>query len=653
MDLMTLLAKLTLDKTQYDQGLNEAEKDAKNLNIATPVIPKTDNTQFKDGLKEAEETGNWFKDVRSGVWEGVKDAILVTGILTLVTSIIGAMREGISLAAKNGDAISKGAKNLGISTRAYQEYEYALGKSNLKVSDLSKTMLGLGKIFSGDLNDKQKKYVEELKEMGFVADEAAGNEANLSSMMKALAKYSGSDKGAIIDWLFGSNSNWDGYFSQTGAEIDALKQEAEDLGLIMSDESVQNAAEFTDATEKLADRLEAIKRSFGEGILPIITEAVNKLMLVIDFFTGQDTRTASEKFEDEESKYQAKIKDIEATAITANTLTQTLLSMGDPSKMDTKQLAIWKGTAESLITMIPTLSGVIDVENGTISETSEGIAEMIKQYTELEKATAYQTSKAERKNIIDQKQNKLVEEAVKANNALAEAEGKRKDAIDAYNAVLAKYDVSGLGYDATEEDIQNAMQKVYATAPLDEYGLAQASAELINAAKPLTDAINEARSAQAEVDKLTADIDEVTDEFNAWVESEGAAYEGVNEKASMAIAAVEGITNALANIPTDTTTYIHVVYDDINARPHAIGSAYIPFDNYPALLHRGEKILTATEARKENNSVDISGLEDRIVAAIRAGMAEAQVTAVVTDRQVAKGSNRYNGNELDSRRFVP
>ena len=38
-----------------------------------------------------------------------------------------------------------------------------------------------------------------------------------------------------------------------------------------------------------------------------------------------------------------------------------------------------------------------------------------------------------------------------------------------------------------------------------------------------------------------------------------------------------------------------------NAR--AIGIDYVPYDNFPALLHEGEKVLTAGEARQEKNSV--------------------------------------------------
>ena len=42
-----------------------------------------------------------------------------------------------------------------------------------------------------------------------------------------------------------------------------------------------------------------------------------------------------------------------------------------------------------------------------------------------------------------------------------------------------------------------------------------------------------------------------------------------------------------------------------NAR--AIGIDYVPYDNFPALLHEGEKVLTAGEARQEKNGV--SGIQ--------------------------------------------
>ena len=598
MDLFSLLAKLTLDKTEYDDGLKEAEKSAENLTIATPKIPKTDNTDFDAGLKEAETSGNIFKDVMIGVWDGLKSALLTTGVVGMVGGLVSSLREGIQLAAKNGNAISKGAKNLQLSTKAYQEYEYTLGKSNLQIKDLQTAMTKFDTIRSGKITKEQKKY---FKELGIDAKEATKGmmsaEELLTGVMDSLADYKGADKGAIIDAFFGKSDKWTGYFDQTKAEIDTLKQEAESLGLIMSEQAVQNAADFNDATEKLGDRLEAIKRSFGEGILPVITDAVNKLMMIIDFFTASDTRTSTEKFTDLDTKYEAKIRDIEATQITAQTLAKTLMNMGDTSTMDATQLAIWKGTAESLISMIPTLSGVIDTENGTISESVDGINDLIKSYSDLEKETAYQTTKQEKQNVIDQKRNKLVEEAKTANEKLAEAEGKRTQAIDAFNDVLKKYGVEGLGYDATVQDIQSAQQKAMGMFYGSEDMQAQVFAELRDAAAPITEALTQAQTAQTEVEKLTADIADGEAAFAEWTSTQGETYGAISSSAQSAQSDVNGVTEALNSIPSDVYSTIHISTEGAGY-PQAKGDWSVPFDNYPSLLHRGEMVLTKSQARK-------------------------------------------------------
>lgn len=648
MDLMTLLAKLTLDKQQFDEGLKDAENDAKNLNIATPVIPKTDNSQFKEGLEEAEDTGNWFKEVMSGVWQGVKDAIVTTGILALVTGIVGQMKQGIDLAVNGGKKIADNSKNLGISTRAYQEYEYALGKSNLKVSDLSKAMDGLGKILSGDLTDKQKKYVNELKEMGFVADEAASKEDNLSSMMKALADYDGADKGAIINWLFGSNANWDGYFNQTNAEIEALKSEANELGLIMSDESIKNSVEFNETAERLSNTLEGLKLSFGESILPLLTGAIKEVEKIVAFFSGGKL-SLSEQFAEDDKAFSKELLTIEGTAAAAETLADKLLAMGDTSEMTANQYAIWKGTAEELIKLVPTLGDVIDTETGKITANSDEIKENIKQWENLAKQKALQNLKEEKYQAIVAKNQDLIDKSVEANEKATETAQKRYESLAKINELLTSNGLEALGGNATLQDVFDAQTALttanpYNTALQIQFG---------NALQEWTSANRAAIEAQQEADALAEELQKGEEEYQNWVATAEELYGIQAADAETATTAVDNYRQAILQIPSDVWTIIHQQFETEGA-PRAIGDHYVPYDNFPALLHRGERVLTATEARKgTGDGIDYTRLEDSIVASIRAGMADAQVTAVVTDRQVAKGSNRYNGNELDSRRFVP
>ena len=651
MELFNLLAKLTLDKSDYDKGLEDAEKDAKGLNIATPSIPKPDNTEFKAGLDEAEDTGNIFKEVMSGVWQGIKDAAVTAGIVGLVSNVVAAMRQGINLVTQNGDAISKGAKNLQISTKAYQEYEYALGKSNLKVKDLNTAVSTFDKVLAGNATEIQKGYLEKLG----VDAESAGDKFKSSGemmeyMMGALADYKGSDKGAIIDAFFGKNEKWTGYFDQSAEEISNLKKEANDLGIIISDDAIENAVRFNDATEKLNNQIEAVKKGFGEGILPLITSAVEKLAQIMDFFTGGG-KSLEQQFSDADKAYEARLKQIEGDSRAAEYLAKTLTGMGNTSGMDKNQFAVWKGTAQSLIDMIPTLADVIDVENGTISANTDELIENIKAYTELQKGMALESTAAEKQNGILAKQTELNEKAIEVNNKLAEAYANRDDALSAFNTVLDKYGHGQLGAGATTADIQNAINDVLMKYPGGEYELSQVYNELTAASSPLTNAITAANNAQAEVDRLTEEIAKSQEQYDSWIASQGAMNEGVKAEADAGIAQVNGLGSAIDSLPTEKTIHISVVTDDY--RPHAIGSAYIPYDNYPALLHRGEKIVTATEARKgsSGDGIDYGHLEDRIAAAIRAGMEGVSVQSNLNGRDITDNVNRDTGRQLKARRF--
>ena len=77
--------------------------------------------------------------------------------------------------------------------------------------------------------------------------------------------------------------------------------------------------------------------------------------------------------------------------------------------------------------------------------------------------------------------------------------------------------------------------------------------------------------------------------------------------------------------------------DDLNPFRHADGLARVPYDEYPAILHRDERVLTAAEARRYdagggNITVTVTGNEFTVrdesdIDAIAAAIAE-KVAAV-------------------------
>ena len=117
---------------------------------------------------------------------------------------------------------------------------------------------------------------------------------------------------------------------------------------------------------------------------------------------------------------------------------------------------------------------------------------------------------------------------------------------------------------------------------------------------------------------------------------------------------VSELGTAIDNLPDVKKVVIDVATNLTNwlFGSHAIGSAYVPYDNYPALLHRGERVLTATEARQnDSGNVDYGALRREVTGAIREGMAGASVNSYLNGRDISTDVSRNNIRQLKARRF--
>lgn len=84
---------------------------------------------------------------------------------------------------------------------------------------------------------------------------------------------------------------------------------------------------------------------------------------------------------------------------------------------------------------------------------------------------------------------------------------------------------------------------------------------------------------------------------------------------------------------------------------HAAGNWFVPYNDYPALLHRGEAVLTASQARqfRENASganIDISALTSAIVGAVQEGLRDAQVNAYLDGNRVTREVSRIMNDQM-------
>lgn len=653
-----------------DSGFTEGIEDANEAEVDDPDTPSLDldTDDFETKISAAEESGSTFGDTISQVFEKVKGAIITSGIVGTLAGIATYLSRGATMAGATGDAIDKQSQAMNLSAEAYQEWDYALKLAGTDIAALQRGMKNWQQQI-GSGSKAEEELQENFEKLGINAEEAfekikSGENLDdlLDQALSALADYTGDDKGAIQEALFGKNSTGlNALLNQTSSEIEAIKEDAHDLGIIMSDEDVKNAAAYTDAITNLQEATKGLQEALGASLLPMVTDAANKLATIVAFFNPRTKNsTLAEMFEDSEDEFAEQLIEIEGTGAAAETLADKLLAMGDTSKMTAEQYAIWKETAESLIELVPSLGSVIDTETGKINANSEEIKENIKQWENLAKQKALQTLKEEKYSAIVQKNKELIDQTVEANNLAADAEDARVKSIDNINAVLTKYGMEGLEKTATSEDVYAAQRELNAMYAGDENKLSEVSTAMASAVSEWASANQKANEAQAKVDTLTEQLEEGKQEYEDWLKTAEEMYGTLEADAddsttsvNNASTSVQTLIDKLNAVPSSKSVDIVINYltTGAHAMSHAIGSEYIPYDNYPAILHRGEKVLTATEARQESSSNDYSGMEESIVAAIKSGMEGATVTSYLNGKDITDVVNRNNTNDLKSRRY--
>ena len=84
-----------------------------------------------------------------------------------------------------------------------------------------------------------------------------------------------------------------------------------------------------------------------------------------------------------------------------------------------------------------------------------------------------------------------------------------------------------------------------------------------------------------------------------------------------------------------------------DARPKAIGAWDIPYDNFPALLHRREIVLNASQARKYREGEGMGGTT-AIVSAIQGLRQDMQnLQLVVNGKTFGRASVQYGGDRMN------
>lgn len=265
--------KYTKQLDDMQREMSENEKTAEDTSNALEDTGKS----AQDAGDEAEKAGNGgftvFKQVLGNLTTQV-----INKAVDVMKDLAKQMVEVVTATAEAGDEIDKMSQKIGISAESYQEWQYVFERSGASIDGLQSGMKKLSTVITDAANGSESAAAK-LAAVGLSIDDLNGKsqDEQLSIVIGKLQEMeSGSERTAAASKLLGkSATDLGAVLNMTAEETDALKQEAHDYGMIMSDEAVKSSAAFEDTLTKTKGSINGLKYSIAEQFLPEVTAALD------------------------------------------------------------------------------------------------------------------------------------------------------------------------------------------------------------------------------------------------------------------------------------------------------------------------------------------------------------------------------------------
>lgn len=233
-----------------------------------------------DANNAIDETGEKAKSFTSKLGDGIKTAAkwgtaIVAGASTAVVGLAKFAQSSASAA----DNIDKMSQKIGISRTAYQELDFICSQSGTSVDSLQMGMKSLVAAMDGAASGTESN-VEQFEKLGVSVSDANGNlrsqEDVMWEVMNALqAMDNQAEKARLANELFGrSGSELMPLLNGATGSIEAMKEQANELGLVLGDELIDNGVVLTDTLDQTKRAFQSIVVQLGGSLMPILTKVL-------------------------------------------------------------------------------------------------------------------------------------------------------------------------------------------------------------------------------------------------------------------------------------------------------------------------------------------------------------------------------------------
>ena len=255
MNVMDLVAKISLDSNEYEKGVGNAKTSFSNL-----------GSSIASGAKTIAKVG----------------VAAFAAIGTAIGGATTALIKNASETAAYADNIDKMSQKMGFTAEKFQEWDFIMKHNGSSIESVKGAMLKLEKSLESGSEAYEKLGLSQESLMNMSADEKF--EAVVTALQGVTDE---SEKAALAEEVFGkSYQEMMPLLNSSVEETAALKQEVHDLGGVMSDDAVKAGANFQDSLQNLKTALTGAKNNLMGEFLPSLTTVMDGLTAL---FSGDES----------------------------------------------------------------------------------------------------------------------------------------------------------------------------------------------------------------------------------------------------------------------------------------------------------------------------------------------------------------------------
>lgn len=234
-----------------------------------------DNSAANESISKTDDKASGLGNTLS---KGIKTVAAWGTAIASAAVIAGtAIYSSATSAAAAADNIDKMSQKIGISREAYQELDFICSQSGMSVDTLQNGVKSLTAAMDG-ARDGTASNVEQFERLGVAVTNADGSfrsqEDVLFDTLMALQGVSDqTEKARLATELFGkSGTELMPLLNGEAGSIEEMKQQAHDLGLVLSDELIDNGVNLTDSLDQTKRAFQSIAVNLGGSFMPIVEQ---------------------------------------------------------------------------------------------------------------------------------------------------------------------------------------------------------------------------------------------------------------------------------------------------------------------------------------------------------------------------------------------